>query len=200
MEYKIRKAQLKDVPKIIELATEMVVYSKSDFRDIDIEILKSFRRTDLAGIYQLLNNPDVCLYVAENLEGEFLGHVFVMKNYVSSSTGELQGYVFDLSVCDKYQRLGIGENLMSMAEKFCAEGGMKYVCFNVTTSNEKAVKFYESIGYSEERKWMIKVITPMEVQKNDDSSKNAGSDKGNVTPAEDMSEKYNRKDADTSSV
>jgi ribosomal protein S18 acetylase RimI-like enzyme len=162
MEYRIRKAQLKDITKIIDLATEMVVYSKSEFRDINIEILKSFRRTDLAGIYQILNNPDICLYIAESLDGEFLGHVFAMKNYVSSSTGELQGHIFDLSVHEEYQRLGIGEKLMSMAEQFCAEGGMKYVCFNVTTSNVKAVKFYEKIGYAEERKWMIKIIEPVE--------------------------------------
>jgi GNAT superfamily N-acetyltransferase len=162
MKYKIKQASLRDIGKVIDLATEMVIHSKSPFRDVDDSILKTVRRNDLNGLYQLLNNPDIRIYVAESLEGKFLGHVFVMKNYIASTTGENQGHIFDLSVLDEYQKMGIGENLMKVAEDFCAKSGMKYVCFNVTTSNEKAVRFYERIGYSEERKWMIKIIKPQE--------------------------------------
>jgi ribosomal protein S18 acetylase RimI-like enzyme len=105
-----------------------------------------------------IDSPWVTIFIAEDPGGRFLGHVLVTTNNQESSTGEFQGYVFDLSVIEEMQGKGVGKNLMKVAEDFCIKGGMRYVCLNVTTANENAVGFYEGLGYKEERKRMIKVL------------------------------------------
>jgi ribosomal protein S18 acetylase RimI-like enzyme len=160
MQYVIRKAEAKDLDNIIDLATNLVWCSTSPFRNVDPEKVKFYRREDLVAMKQHVTSSLMGIFVAETLEGKFLGHVISMVGNEESSTGEVQGYVFDLSIIEECQGLGIGKKLMETAEEFCRKGGMKYVCLNVTTSNEKAVKFYERIGYSEERKRMIKALPP----------------------------------------
>jgi ribosomal protein S18 acetylase RimI-like enzyme len=160
MKYFIRKATVDDIPNIIELATKLVVHSISPFRDIPADKVMEYRKDDMKGLYQSLTNPTIGIFIAENEDKEFIGHVITMVDYLESSTGDRQGYIFDLSVKNEYQRLGIGKNLMDVAEEFCSIGGMKYICLNVTSGNVKAVNFYQKIGYGEERKRMIKVIKP----------------------------------------
>lgn len=158
MKYRIRKAKRKDIKNVIDLAVEMVESSVSPFRDIPLEEVREFRLNDLKSLYMSLNNPNMGIFVAESMEGEFIGHVISMNNFTESSTGEVQGYVFDLSVKKKFQRLGIGRHLMEIAEDFCREGGMKFLGLNVTATNQPAVEFYENQGYLLERKRMVKPL------------------------------------------
>lgn len=160
MQYVIRKADAKDLDNVIDLAVDMARCSTSPFRSVDPDKVNYYRREDLKAMKQHILSPMVGIFVAETLDGKFLGHVISMVGNEESSTGETQGYVFDLSVIKECQGLGIGKKLMETAEDFCKKGGMKYVCLNVTTSNESAVKFYERIGYAEERKRMIKILPP----------------------------------------
>jgi len=161
MKYHIRLAKKDDIKNVIDLASEMAILSKSPFRTgTDNDTVAAYRRKDLQSLYSAINNPDFAVFIAESLEGDFLGHVLVMNNHQESSTGEMQGFVFDLSVKSQYQGLGIGRELMNSAEMFCQIGGMPNICLNVTASNEKAVNFYKAIGYSEERKQMIKNLKP----------------------------------------
>ncbi len=159
MKYRIRKAKRSDFKKISALAVEVVESSISKLRDVPVEQVRKFRKKDLDNLHQTLNNPAIGIFIAENIENdEFLGHVIAMSGYLESSTGEEQGYIFDLSIKPQYQRLGIGRHLMKTAEEFCKQGGMKYMALNVTASNNKAVDFYENLGYETERKRMMKRI------------------------------------------
>ncbi len=158
MKYRIRKAKRKDIKNIIDLAVEMVELSVSPFRDIPLDEVREFRLNDLKSLYLSMNNPNMGIFIAESMEGEFMGHVISMNNFTESSTGEVQGYIFDLSVKKKFQRLGIGKHLMEVAEDFCKEGGMKFLGLNVTATNAPAVEFYESQGYLLERKRMVKPL------------------------------------------
>lgn len=159
MQYRIRQAKKNDIKNIIQLASDMVEHSISSFRDVPLEDVKKCRREDLDSLYSTLSNPNIGIFIAETMAGEFIGHVITMSDFVESSTGESQGYVFDLSIGKDFQRLGIGARLMEVAEEYCQDAGMKYMALNVTASNIPAVKFYESRGYSVERKRMLKVIS-----------------------------------------
>jgi ribosomal protein S18 acetylase RimI-like enzyme len=157
LKYRIRKAKRSDLKKIAALAVEVVESSISALRDVPLEQVKKFRKKDLESLQETLSNPDIGIFIAEGVDnGEFLGHVISMNGYLESSTGEEQGYIFDLSVKPGHQRLGIGKHLMEVAEEFCSERGMKYMALNVTASNDKAVNFYENLGYDVERKRMMK--------------------------------------------
>lgn len=145
------------MPRVVELATRMVIHSVSPFRDIAAEQVQEFRRKDLAALKDAVKQPHVGLFVAETEDdGRFLGHVVVVCGYMESSTGEAQGWVFDLSVVPELWSQGVGRALMAQAEQFCASLGYKYIGLGVTTANHRAVAFYEGLGYAEERKRMIK--------------------------------------------
>lgn len=158
MNYTVRRAGAADLDRIIALATEMVVHSISPFREITADQVKEFRRKDLAALSDAVQQPHVGLFVAEGEDGRFLGHVIVVCGYMESSTGESQGWVFDLSVIPELWGHGVGQTLMEQAETFCASMGYRYLGLGVTSANRRAVQFYERLGFAEERKRMIKCL------------------------------------------
>ncbi|MHB2015792.1 MAG: GNAT family N-acetyltransferase [Candidatus Xenobia bacterium] len=154
----IRKATPDDLPKIIELAVEMVVHSVSPFREIDELGVREFRRRDLSTLGEAMKQANVGVFMAEDDKQRFLGHVIVVCGYMESSTGETQGWVFDLSVQRDCWDKGIGRLLMEEAESFTLSQGYQYLGLGVTSANARAVGFYERLGFLEERKRMIKKI------------------------------------------
>jgi ribosomal protein S18 acetylase RimI-like enzyme len=158
MKITIRKSETEDIDKVVELAVEMVVHSLSPFRDTPSEEVRDFRKKDLTVLRDAFRYDHVGIFIAEDEEKEMLGHVIVVSGDIESSTGERQGWVFDLSVKKEYWRSGVGRKLMEKAEDFIKSNGLSYIGMGVTTSNEQAVRFYEGLGYKEERKRMIKKI------------------------------------------
>lgn len=158
MDIRIRKAEEKDLDKVVDLAVEMVSRSVSPMRDHPLESIRRFRREDLESLKHSFPNDSTVIFIAEDEAGEFLGHLLVMAGYVESSTGELQAWIFDLSVKEGASRRGVGHALVQKAEEFAVEKGMKYIGLGVTTSNERAIHFYEKLGYQEERKRMLKIL------------------------------------------
>lgn len=157
--FRVRRAGAPDLPQVIELAVEAVTHSISPFRDIPPDEVCEFRRRDLLALQDAISQPHVGIFLAEE-EGSrrFLGHVIIVCGYTESSTGEAQGWIFDLSVKPDAWGHGIGQALMQAAEGFTRERGFKYIGLGVTTANTRAVRFYERMGYAEERKRMIKIL------------------------------------------
>lgn len=160
MNFTIRKAELGDMPNMVELAVEMMPYSVSPFREVTTEEMKTYRRSDMFYLTELMKKPFFGVYVAEDPEKRFAGHVIVGCQQMESSTGEMQGWIFDISVKEEYWGSGVAARLMEKAEEFTRGYGHKYLGLGVTTSNVRAVKFYEKIGFAEERKRMLKKLDP----------------------------------------
>ena len=158
MDYSIRKAKEEDLPAIIDLAVELIDNSISILREAPMTLLKELRRKDLQTLYHLLKQPRAGIFLAETPKQKFLGHVIVLSDQTEAPTGEMQGWIFDLSVIPEYWGTGLAQKLMEAAENFVKERGLKYIGLSVTTSNLRAVKFYENQGYTEERKRMLKVL------------------------------------------
>jgi ribosomal protein S18 acetylase RimI-like enzyme len=154
--YVIRRGTLADVPAVVDLAARMVVHSISPYRKVGAEAVMEFRRKDLATLESIVSLPHIGLFVAVDEQQRLLGHVVVVCNNMESSTGELQGWVFDLAVVPECWHAGLGHALMLEAERFTAAFGHDYLGLGVTTANERAVGFYERLGYAEERKRLIK--------------------------------------------
>jgi ribosomal protein S18 acetylase RimI-like enzyme len=158
LEYTIRRATPKDLDAIVNLAVDMVVHSISPQRSISPDTVREFRRKDLVALNDAVHQPHVGLFIAEDKDGNLLGHVVVVCGYTESSTGEAQGWIFDLSVLPDLWGHGIGQALMQRAEAFTRERGFKYLGLGVTTANSRAVQFYERLGFLEERKRMLKCL------------------------------------------
>lgn len=153
----IREATRNDLEAIIELAVESIIHSQSPFRDTPLEEVKRFRRLDLDQLKTLFGQPQVGIFVAEQ-SGAVIGHVIVLTGVVESVSGEEQGWIIDLSVKSSHWGSGVARELALVAEGFAKEKGLKYLGLGVTTANARAVRFYEKLGYTEERKRMIKIL------------------------------------------
>ncbi len=63
-------------------------------------------------------------------------------------------YVDDLCVDENYQSHGIGKALLLRAKQYAEETGCANVELNVWSFNEKAIKFYEACGMTEQKRRM----------------------------------------------
>lgn len=156
MKINIRKATPEDIDAVIDLAVEMVVHSASPLRLATHREIQQFRKNDLVVLRNFDKYGNIGIFIAEDEDMHFIGHVVVVSGDIESSTGEKQGWIFDLSIKKEWWGKGIGKRLMEHAEKFIKEQGLKYIGMGVTTSNFRAVRFYKDLGYIEERKRMIK--------------------------------------------
>ena len=157
MEINIRKAVAEDLDKMINLAMPCIESSIPPTREVSLESVKAARIFDLkTSLPKLIDMSHMGLFVAEDENGVFLGHVMGYLGDSESVTGERQGWVFDLSVDKKFRRMGVATRLMEHFNKFAGQSGFKFVGLLVTTANESAVRFYEKLGFVEERKRMAK--------------------------------------------
>lgn len=160
-EYKdvtIRPASLNDLDAVIDLASEMIIYSISPLRDIPIELVKNYRKQDLTMLHQVFGSPNLGVFIAEDKKGEFIGHIIIVAHIHDSLTGEVQAMIVDLSVKERYWGTTVASLLCAKAEEFARENGMYFLELGVTSINKRAVRFYEKMGFAEERKRMIKRI------------------------------------------
>jgi len=158
MEIRITRAKKEDLPRLIDLAVRMIPYSISSLRPAEVEQVKEYRRRDLLYLYELIKKPNYGIFMAQDEAGNLLGHIIVGAQQIESATGQEQGWVFDLSVEEEYWGKGVAAKLQQEAENFVRAFGHKFLGLGVTSDNIRALKFYQKMGYREERKKMLKKI------------------------------------------
>ncbi|MCA9790536.1 MAG: GNAT family N-acetyltransferase [Candidatus Eremiobacteraeota bacterium] len=156
-DFSIRKAEPEDVSQVVDLAVEMVIHSVSPLREIDEETVRTYRRNDLRSLHRALARPHVGIFIAE-VGARVVGHVIVFTAQQDSSTGETQGWIFDLAVSQDMWGRGVAQALMEHAETFSREAGVARLGLGVTISNQRALDFYHQQGYLEERVQMVKKL------------------------------------------
>ena len=162
--YTIRAATAEDLPKIVELAVELVVLSRSPYRDgVTDERIQHFRRENFEQISSILELPEGGLFVAVDSTGEHIGHILLLGNQIDSVADVPQAWVYDVSVRREWWGQGVGRSLMAKGEEFARSLGLGYVGLGVTQANERAVGFYRELGYEVERVQMVKKIEPLRV-------------------------------------
>lgn len=157
-QFTVRTASKEDLAAVIDLGCESITYSLSPCRDTSPEALKAFRRKDFETLKDALGSDTLGIFVAEDPDHTILGHVVVVAGVTEATTGEVQGWILDLSVKEERWGRGVGTALTRRAEEFVRDKGLQYLGLSVTTANERAVKFYDALGYQEERKRMIKRV------------------------------------------
>jgi ribosomal protein S18 acetylase RimI-like enzyme len=155
--FHVRPARAEDIEAVVELAVEMVLASRSDLRPevSDLAILRC-RRHNLSQLGEILELPEGGLFVAVDEQDQPIGHVIVLGNNVDTVTDLPQAWVYDLSVRRDWWGRGVGEKLMQTAEQFAASLGLEWIGLGVTSSNQRALSFYQKIGYRTERFQMAK--------------------------------------------
>ena len=142
----IRRANEKDIPRLIELL-EQVLQIHADIRpDIFIPDTTKYTEQELA---TLLKDEKKPIYVAVNEEDVCLGYAFcqVKEQPFSNNMVQFQSLFIDDLCVDRFARgQHIGESLFDYVKQEAKRMGCYEVTLNVWAGNTSAEKFYEKMG------------------------------------------------------
>ena len=141
-----------------ELAKRVIPTNISPWRQQPMEETMNYRIKMLKNFWTWIKQSNSKVFIAEIDQEKPVGFLVLYPNAVEELTGLHQGWVMDIAVIEEYRKQGIGRTLMRAAEGYCREQGIEYVGLAVSTHNVQALKLYESLGFAEERKLMVKVL------------------------------------------
>ena len=142
----IRKAQEKDISRIIELLGQVLQIHAEIRPDIFIPDTTKYTEQELA---TLLKDEKKPIYVAVNEEDVCLGYAFcqVKEQPFSNNMVQFQSLFIDDLCVDLFARgQHIGESLFDYVKQEAKKMGCYEVTLNVWAGNTSAEKFYEKMG------------------------------------------------------
>ena len=142
----IRKAQEKDISRIIELLGQVLQIHAEIRPDIFIPDTTKYTEQELA---TLLKDEKKPIYVAVNEEDVCLGYAFcqVKEKPFSNNMVQFQSLFIDDLCVDRFARgQHIGESLFDYVKQEAKKMGCYEVTLNVWAGNTSAEKFYEKMG------------------------------------------------------
>ena len=154
----IRKAEEKDIPRIIELLGQ-VLQIHADIRpDIFIPGTTKYTVDELTGLLKNEKNP---IYVAANEADICVGYAFCQLREQPFSNNMVPFkslFIDDLCVDQQARGQHIGERLFVYVKKEAKQKGCYEVTLNVWTGNISAEKFYEKMGMKTKEKQMEYIL------------------------------------------
>jgi len=136
----LRSPRWSDLDDMLELVNSLIE------EGAEVNLCEPYSREEeaewLAGLLTSIEKGDRISVVAE-VEGHVIGHVEVrIGRYYESHTG-----VLGIAVKRGYRDLGIGTELMRMAEELARERGLLLITLAVFATNSRAIHVYKKLGY-----------------------------------------------------
>ena len=165
----IRKANENDIPRILELLTQVNDVHAEGRPDFFIKGQRKYNEDDLLKIINDDTTP-VFVYVGTRLvmsESEtqqvtsVQGYAFCVMQDLSSCNNlrpDRSLYIDDICVDENYRRHGVGKKLYEHVLQFAKEEKCFNITLNVWAKNPGAQAFYESMGMTVQKVCMEKVI------------------------------------------
>ena len=154
----IRKAEEKDIPRIIELLGQ-VLQIHADIRP-DIFIPGTTKYT-VCELRELLKNEAKPVYVAVNEADVCQGYAFCQLKEQPFSNNMIQFrslFIDDLCIYKQARGQHIGECLFEYVKQEAKKLGCYEVTLNVWTGNTPAEKFYEKMGMKTKERQMEYIL------------------------------------------
>ncbi len=143
MNFKIRRAQKEDCPRLLELIRELAIYEKAPG-----EVTVSLSHFEECGFGK---NPVWWSFVAEDEDG-IQGFALY---YIRYSTWKGQAmYLEDILVTEKTRGKGIGKLLFERLFEEAREKGFPRIVWQVLEWNEPAINFYKKYNASFDGEWV----------------------------------------------
>jgi len=144
MNFKIRRAEVRDIDKILLLLSEVHELHAKLRPDLFISGRTKYTREQLSEIF---SNDDTPVFVADG--GEVLGYAFCVMQQPPFSTNmrEIKTlYIDDLCVDGRYRGQHIGTMLFDYVKAYAKSQGCFDVTLHVWEGNDNARRFYEKMG------------------------------------------------------
>lgn len=142
---KIRRAEVRDIPGMIELLYQV--------GDVHHQIRPDIFRTGCikytpAELEELLRDETTPIFVCD-LDGFVAGYCFCQHREYRDSTAltdRKELYIDDLCVDENCRGRGIARSLYAHVTDYAKACGCAFVTLNVWCGNDGAMKFYEAMG------------------------------------------------------
>ena len=141
MDYKIRKAERKDMPQVLELIKELAAYENaSDQVEITVADLED----------EGFDKGSFTCFVAD-VDGKLEGMALVYFRF-STWKGRTV-HLEDLIVRESMRGTGLGSALYKTVVQFGADHGVRRIEWVVSEGNKNAIQFYENSGADIKKNW-----------------------------------------------
>lgn len=155
---RIRLAEKRDIPKILELLIQVDMVHHIGRPDIFKGPATKYSAKELESI---ISNDKTPVFVCVNEEDVPLGHAFcIHKQNVNNSvmTDIKTLYIDDICVDSSSRGRHIGKKLYDYVISYAVKHGFYNVTLNVWTCNPTALKFYEAMGLKPQKIGMEKIL------------------------------------------
>ncbi len=154
----IRRAEEKDIPRILELLSQVLELHAEIRPDIFISGTTKYTKDELLLILQDENRP---IYVAVDEGDVAVGYAFciLMNQPFSTNMVQFKSMFIDDLCVDKSQRgRHIGECLFEHVRKEAKRLGCYEITLNVWSGNTPAENFYEKMGMKTKERQMEYIL------------------------------------------
>ena len=114
---------------------------------------KRSRRSFETELPEGIHTPEHRLSIAEDDEGRLVGYLWLALKPETATV-----FIYDIEVVAERRGEGLGRILMGLVEVEARALGFHRVELNVHADNEVARSLYESAGYREMRRQMVKLL------------------------------------------
>ena len=157
MAYAIRRAKKADIPRLLELLTQVDMVHHRGRPDLFRGPATKYSAPELE---TLLKNNDRAVFVCTE-NGRVLGHAFCEFHQITDSAVLAPVrtlYIDDICVDESCRGRGVGRALYHHALDFARAENCHNVTLNVWAFNEPALRFYESCGMKPQKIGMETIL------------------------------------------
>ena len=154
----IRKATHKDIPRILELLSQVNDVHAEGRPDFFIKGKRKYNEEDLL---KIINDDTTPVFVCEKND-DIKGYAFCVIQDLSQCDNlrpDKSLYIDDICVDENYRRHGVGKMLYEHVLQFAKEEKCFNVTLNVWANNPGAQAFYESMGMTVQKVCMEQIIS-----------------------------------------
>lgn len=152
--YSIRKAELKDIPTIVEFRIEMFRSFSGDAYDYD-----AIRGHEIPWFEEALTSGDFAAWVAENENGTIIASSGISFYELTPKPWNMDGkygFVSSMYTSEDYRRKGIGGKLLQTALDYSKSVGVDWVTLHASESGKS---LYQSFGFKQTNEMRMKLST-----------------------------------------
>ena len=145
MDISIRKAEVSDIETIQNFGSKLLNYERENY---DSSLDKDWAFSDEAKAKYLNAIQDKYVIIAE-ANGQPIG--FLIGDIVAPKDGDArqikQAFLRNIYVDEEYRKSGVGKKIFEFFKEHCINEGVRRLNVSVIAGNEKAVSFYNNVGF-----------------------------------------------------
>ncbi|MBP3913221.1 MAG: GNAT family N-acetyltransferase [Lachnospiraceae bacterium] len=157
-EIKVRRAEKRDIPRVLELLTQVCMVHHNGRPDIFKADSQKYHAEELELLFEDETRP---VFVGVDEHDRVLGYGFCVLVDYSGSNVQVERtelYLDDLCVDESARGKGVGSVIFDYIRSYAKEIGCYHLTLNVWACNPGAMAFYESKGMEMLKKEMEIVL------------------------------------------